>query len=263
MKFIKPFLTPWVSLVLAAAPALGQEVYISHCQSACPELSSPTNEVLVRHLYVASVSSETGLAEWLAYRVLPGTVGVASLLPREWQGEELLRSAAPATLPEGEGLSVEDIDLSEAQDREYRVNTLLVDHGQRGRLAPMTSFAGTPYWDELNKMGNLALLPAALRQGSWARLEQAINGLASRGEELYVVTGPLMGADGREEGFFKVVRRKDAEAAFLFDKDLPPHADYCQQLASREGLEEKLELSLFPGSLSSLIRSLAPELGCP
>lgn len=263
MKFIKLFLTPWVSLAFAGTPAQGQEVYISHCQSACPALSSPANEVLVRHLYAASLSMETGLAEWLAYRVLPGTVGVASLLPREWRTDELSQRAAPAGLTEGEGARLESIDLSEAQDREYRVINPRIDHGQLGRLAPMTSFAGTPYWEELNKMGNLALLPAALRQGSWSRLEQAINELAGRGEVMYVVAGPLTSANGRVEGFFKVVRRGDAEAVFSFASDLPPHADYCSQLGKLDELEDKLELSLFPGSLSPLTQSLAPELGCP
>ena len=87
-------------------------------------------------------------------------------------------------------------DLSDAQDRDYRVNEVVFTADGRGRLAPITSFADTPFWDELNNLSNMTTLPNDLRSGAWSRLEQAINELVAYKEELYVVSGPLYEVSG-------------------------------------------------------------------
>lgn len=261
MKYIKKFLIPWASaaLLVPIVPVTAETVHIAHCRGACPPAGGPDNEVVVRHLYAAAIDSGTGLAGWVAYRVLPGSVGVASLLPRNWEVDSLLRSSVPEELLEVEGPRLVQPDPGNAQDREYRVNEVLVNPEERGRLAPMSSFAGTPYWEELNKLSNMAPLPPALRLGSWARLEMAINELSARTGALYVVTGPLPGA---APGYFKVVVAADGLAAFEFSRDLPRHADFCAQASTLASIEARIGFALFPSAAPGAAATLQEDLGC-
>ena len=158
-------------------------------------------------------------------RILPGSVGVASLLPRRWNQESLLPKVQSVEVTSNlSGLY--QPDLSEAQDRDYRVNEFMFNAEDKGRLAPMTSFSGTPYWSELNYLSNMALLPSDLRLGSWSRLDQAVNELVRAVGQVYVVSGPLYDRTNElaiEEGvletpskYFKVVATPGAYAAFIF-----------------------------------------------
>lgn len=236
-------------LLFAAGANAAETVHVAHCAGQCPEAES-SREVVVHRLYAAAIDPQSGLAEWVAYRVLGGTVGVASLLPRNWQADALLDEVPRQDTGIVAATTFVQPDLSNAQDQEYRVNELIYPSVARGRLAPMTSFAGTPYWDELNYLSNMAPLPVDLRTGSWARLEQAINALARREGEVFVLTGPLLhvnDAIDTPRAYFKVVRRGDRIAAFVFAADLPPHADYCDQGSSVAQIETATGLILFPG----------------
>ncbi len=247
------FLTPWVScLVLLCMPGTqAQTVHIAHCLHSCPEAGA-ANDLVLRHLYAASIDPATGLAEWVAYRVLDGSVGIASLLPRYWLRDELL----PADIdgPQvSSGPRFFQPDLSDQPDRSYRINEIAFAIEDRGRLAPLTSYAGTPYWDELNRLSNMTPIPTPLRQGSWARLEQAINELAGRAGELYIVSGPIFqpssaGSDRVAPiAFFKLVATDAAHVAFRFPADLPIHASYCAQLSSLAQVEAEIGRRLLPG----------------
>lgn len=91
MRFTSSIFTRWAKLLPAIVIALtlshgshGQaaaRVHIAHCVEACPQ-AGETREVVVHHLYAAAIDPGSRLAEWVAYRVLGGTLGVASLLPR-------------------------------------------------------------------------------------------------------------------------------------------------------------------------------------
>lgn len=266
MRCMQRFLTLWVSL-LAIQSVQAQPVYISHCLRACPDVSHPETEVVVRHLYAAAIDPDSGLAEWVAYRVLPDSVGVASLLPRYWQADELV-STSSIEVEEGSGPALVQPDLSEAQDREYRINETSFDTGDQGRLAPMTSFAGTPYWDELNNLSNMSPLPQSLRLGSWSRLDQAINELTAQLGELYVVSGPVYSYSGTQSdslvpgSYFKLVSDGESVATFLFSNTLPVHAEYCDQLVSLSQVETQLDRQLLPGLRGLNQQSLQSVLGC-
>ena len=191
-----------------------------------------------------------GLAEWVAYRVLPDSVGVASLLERWWQQDELL-STQNGLVDSDSGVDFVQPDLSDAQDRDYRLNEIRLTSEDRGRLAPMTSFAGTPYWDELNYLSNMAPIPQGLRAGSWSRLDQAVNALVASTGSLYVVSGPLYAGSGLRSDlepshFFKLVSNGEWVAAFRFPVSAPIHADYCAYTSSLEQIERESGLALLP-----------------
>ena len=62
MQFTNKFSIQWVSvcLLLAAATISAQEINISHCLKSCPDVSRPTNEVSLHHVFAASVIPKPG-----------------------------------------------------------------------------------------------------------------------------------------------------------------------------------------------------------
>lgn len=266
---MRKYFIPWVSFCLLLPNWVNaQQVHISHCLKACPTVSKQDNEVALHHLYAASIVPQTGTVEWVAYRVLPDSVGVASLLPRYWLEDELLDAEVRLQISSPAANFVQP-DLSNAQDREYRISEVQLVSEDRGRLAPLTSFAGTPYWSELNLLSNMSTLPQPLRAGAWSGLDQAINELVQQGPTLYVVTGPITIGGGRDTvtegnraGFFKAISDGENVATFLFDARLPPHAHFCEQLSTLETVESAVSLALFPGIGTRQGAELVSQLGC-
>jgi hypothetical protein len=276
MKCISRFLTQWASLVAGLSlvgSCFAEQIHIAHCKDGCPasfsdSTSAVQSEIIVRHLYAASISS-SGLADWVAYRVLPETVGVASLLPRYWRLDELSRVADVLESEVGESTRIVQPDLSDSQDRDYRINEVTLLEEDRGRLVPMTSFAGTPYWDELNYLSNMTLLPTALRTGAWSRLDQVVNELAQVGASYHVISGPIYSAEQRDssgilvpELFFKVVAGADGLAAFGFPANVEPQASFCDYSLPLADLSLASGLSFFPNSNNLLPEDLIADLGC-
>ena len=119
MQFTHKFSIQWVSvcLLLAAATISAEEINISHCLKSCPDVSRPTNGVTLHHVFAAAVIPETGEVEWVAYRVLHESIGVASLLPRWREADRLLqRGQRGADLEQSPSFT--QPDLSTAQDSE-------------------------------------------------------------------------------------------------------------------------------------------------
>ena len=147
MKCIIRFLTPWVSFVALSQFSVmvhGQIVHVAHCMADCPSGAPPNNEVVVHQLYAASVNSDSGLADWVAYRILGESVGVASLLPRQWKQDQLLPDNAGNEPGDSQGPRLTQEAVITQSDRSYRINEYIFDPDDRGRLAPMTSFESTP-----------------------------------------------------------------------------------------------------------------------
>lgn len=276
MKCISKSFIRWASLLslLVAATVSAQTVHIAHCMAGCPAVSgsmiADDSELIVRQLYIASISAGSGLADWQAYRVLADSVGVASLLPRVWFEDPLLSEAAKVA---------EDIDglpqlvysvSSDAEERTYQTSEITLLSEDQGRLVPMTSFAGTPYWSELNFLSNMSPLPFELRVGSWSRLDQAINGLAAEIGEVYVVSGPIYG-DSPEKSdetsaipsaYFKVISTPQSLSAFIFESDVRQHINFCDQLSTLDEVEAATGLTLFPRRESAFADTLHAQLTC-
>ena len=282
MKCISRFYTQWGSLVAGlslAGLSFAEQIHIAHCKDGCPTslsdststLSGPSavqSEIIVRHLYAASISA-SGLADWVAYRVLPETVGVASLLPRYWRLDGLSRVADALESEVGESTRIVQPDLSNSQDRDYRINEVTLLEEDRGRLVPMTSFAGTPYWDELNYLSNMTLLPTELRTGAWSRLDQVVNELAQAGASYHVISGSIYSHELRDssgmlipELFFKVIAGADGLASFGFPAYVKPQASFCDFSLPLAELSSASGLSFFPNSNNLLPEDLIVDLGC-
>lgn len=249
-------------------------VLIAHCvQGLCPTWrgDDAADEIVVRQLFAAQIdsASEAQLPRWVAYRLVDQGVGVASLLPREWRADELVSAARVTELAADASARLLQPDLSDSQDRDYRSNEVTLLAAEQGRLAPMTGFSGTPFWDELNLLSNRARLPSALRLGAWSRLDQALNEFVARQADstdgemptVYVVSGPIPADSEEEAGFFKVAVFEGAVAAYAFPASTESHADFCRFEVDRASIEDRTALTFFDEK-SALRGGLAGALGC-
>jgi|TARA_B100000315_G_C14508815_1_gene555963 hypothetical protein len=269
-------LAVWLFAGIMVPSAQAQDVAVTHCQGVCPQyqsnLAARRADVVIHHLYAAGLNGYTGLADWVAYQLTGEAVGVASLLPRQWQLDELIEfSPAWGSLELGnQGLTLAEISASNNLYAGMSAPTLAQEYS--ARLAPMTSFANTPYWPDLNKLSNMVIMPSSLRLGAWLQLEQALNRLARSKDTLHVVTGPLfliteplstsVSAMQKPVAFFKVVVDRSYYAVFVFSAELQPHDSFCDQTAVLDQLERMSSLTLFPGRKLKQSNQLLAELGC-
>lgn len=276
MTYIGKYFIRWASLfsLLVATIANAQTVHISHCMAGCPvvadSIAIENSELIVRQLYVASINARSGLADWQAYRVLADSVGVASLLPRVWFEDPLVLGGATQIEVIDSTPQIEQEVPIDAEERSYQLGGINLFSEDQGRLVPMSSFAGTPYWSELNFLSNMAALPFKLRAGSWSRLDQAINALADKIGEVYVVSGPIYRERGEEmsesaakpSAYFKVISTPDSLSAFIFDSDVRQHVSFCDQVSTLDLIEDATGLTLFPQRVNGITDTLHAQLTC-
>lgn len=276
MTYISKFFIRWASLfsLLVATIANAQTVHISHCLAGCPvvaeSMAIENSELIVRQLYVASINARSGLANWQAYRVLADSVGVASLLPRVWFEDSLVsRGATQLEVIDSAKLIEEDVPI-DAEERSYQLGGINLLSEDQGRLVPMSSFAGTPYWSELNFLSNMAALPFELRAGSWSRLDQAINELVDKIGEVYVISGPIYSGHEKEmiesavkpSAYFKVISTPESLSAFIFDRNVRQHVSFCDQVSTLELIEAATGLTFFPQRENAITVTLHAQLTC-
>lgn len=267
-----------LNLVLGILPVLAQaqNIAISHCNGTCPtyesNLAATRANVVVHKLYAAGLNGDSGLADWVAYHLSEEAVGVASLLPRFWQPDHLIKSIGS---PEIIKLISPDTVLAEISSsiNPYGQAEPVRDKDERVRLAPMSSFANTPFWPELNNLSNMLPMPGPLRLGAWLRLEQALNELVARQEDLFVIAGPLFlitqplstsnsSASLNPAAYFKIVVGEGGTATFVFPEGLAQHENFCDQLGRLDQLEGMSGLEFFPGRDLTESTQLIADLGC-
>ena len=222
----------------AFSAAYGAELHSFHCIGSCPEGASENNDIVVREIYTLSSNDITRMADWVAYRITPESIGKSE--GRLW--------AADPTLEAEERLKPSD----------YRgaPRTLRID---RGHQAPLASFAGTPHAADTNFLSNITPTSAALNQGPWVKLENAERTLVqSSSAPLYVLTGPLFERLMRPlpngpqmhrvpSGYWKIVASPDGRATgFIMDQALLRDADYCEQRVHIIEIEQSGRLGIFP-----------------
>ena len=241
-----------VALLFVPAVADAQNVRTSLCLFGCPEGAPATNHLIVRPIYALSYNTQNRVADWVSYRVTRGAIGIASRLSREPKLDEFgLDTLANEDFLEAEG------DLV------------------RSSWVPLVSFAGTPYWDDVNFLSNQVARSSKLNQGAWYGLEWAIRNLANRDEQIFVITGPIFHADGPAltlntvtshrvpDAFFKIVANARGEGSvFVFDQTAPVHLHHCEQLSTIDEVERLTGLVFFPEVADFMLQPLESKLGC-
>ena len=254
---------PWalamaMCLVAAGPPAPAvaseAELHTFHCLHGCPIGAPGIDDIVVREIYTLASNDLTKMADWVAYRVTPDSIGPSG--ERKWTADPWL-----------------DVDETlEPADYDGASGALGVD---RGHQAPLAGQSGTPFAADTNVLSNITPQGAALNQGAWQRLEARENDLArSANVAVYVLTGPLFerilpplpGADERHRvpsGYWKVVATQDGRmAAFIMDTAAARSLDHCAARVALEEVELRSRLGLFPRLAARSFRDLSPDLGC-
>lgn len=240
-----------------AAPATAShaELHTFHCLHGCPIGAPGIDDIIVREIYTLASNDLTKMADWVAYRVTPSSIGPSG--ERKWAADPWL--AAEETL--------------EPKDYDGASQALGVD---RGHQAPLAGQSGTPFAADTNMLSNITPQGSALNQGAWQRLEAQENNLAQATNiAVYVLTGPLFerivpalpGADERHRlpsAYWKVIVTQDGRmAAFIMDTDASRTFGHCDARVTLDDIESRSRLALFPRLAIRSFRDLSPELGCP
>lgn len=237
-----------------SAGADNANLHTFHCLHGCPVGAPANDDLIVREIYTLASNPLTKLADWVAYRVTPETIGPSQ--ERNWAADPAL--ASDETL---------DPDAYDGASAALRVD--------RGHQAPLAAFSGTPFWADTNVLSNITPQASALNQGPWQRLEARENKLATSTRiAVYVLTGPLFerlmaplpagpALHRVPSGYWKVLATSDGRlTAFLFDQHTPRGADYCAMRASLDEVVLRTRLALFPGPGTPMWRPLDSDLGC-
>lgn len=252
----------WLQIVAAAtclatasvACASEAELHTFHCLNGCPIGAPAIDDVIVREIYTLASNDLTKMADWVAYRVTPASIGPSG--DRKW--------AADPWLDAGERFGPDDYDNAW---RELGVD--------RGHQAPLAGQSGTPFAADTNLLSNITPQGAALNQGPWQRLEAQENELAqSQNIAVYVLTGPLFervvaplpSTTKRHRipsAYWKVIATQDGRmAAFIMDTDAPRTLDYCEARVKLDDVELRSRLAFFPRLETRSFRELSKDLRC-
>lgn len=230
------------------------ELHTFHCLHGCPVGAPAIDDIVVREIYTLASNDLTKMADWVAYRVTPETIGPSGA--RKWSSDPWLSL--------DETLEPDDYDGAPA--------ALSID---RGHQAPLAAFSGTPFASDTNILSNITPQGTALNQAPWQRLEARENELA-RAENIgvYILTGPLFErimpamphADERHRvpsGYWKVIATADGRmAAFIMDTAAPRSLDPCAARVTLEEIELRSRLALFPRLTMRVFTDLSPAMGC-
>jgi len=242
-----------VLLMATMSQSQAAELRIAHCLHGCPAGSSAENHLILRPIYALSYNTHNKVADWVAYRLTSGSIGIASRLSRV----ALVDDFVEETLSAADFINAEAAGLTRAQ------------------FVPLVNFASTPYWSEVNYLTNAVARGRNLSQGAWYGLEWSIRNWVNRENEVYVLTGPIFretpGVASLEtqtqhrvpDAFFKIVVTTDNRAtAFIFDQALPVHVHHCDNRASIDEIEKATGLEFFPENPRLVLGSLDTSLGC-
>lgn len=245
-----------VASVVMCSPTLAKdgELHTFHCLHGWPLGAPGTNDTVVREIYTLSSNDLTKMADWVAYRITPESIGTSE--GRDWQADPSL---------------ADDETLTESSYKDAPAAL----HIDRGHQAPLASFSGTPLADQTNILSNITPQASALNQGAWVRLETRERALAQTSKAaVYVYTGPLFerpmkplprGGEMHRvpSGYWKVVATTNGRmSAFIFDQNTPRRASHCDGRTTLLEVQLRSRLTLFPMAPPTPIRSLDVDLGC-
>lgn len=255
MKDWKLTLAAAIAALSSSATAMADgELHTFHCLFGCPLGAPATNDTVVREIYTLSSNDLTKLADWVAYRVTPDTIGAST--GRAWVRDPSLAIE--------ETLTPKDYDGASA-----------ALHVDRGHQAPLASFSGTPFAKATNILSNITPQSSALNQGAWVAIESQERALAQRrNTAVYVLTGPLFERMMRPlpavkelhrvpSGYWKVVALEDGRlTAFVFEQSAGRRDDPCAARVTLDEVRLRSRLLVLPMATGLPTATLDVELGC-
>lgn len=241
------------AIVFLGWPALALDIRNSHCFAGCPTSIVQGNSLIIRPAYTLSYNPENKVADWAAYVVSIGSIGIASNLTRTPVPDNYLSD----TLTPG--------DFASETSAAFLY----------GQLVPLLNFAGTPFWQDTNYSSNGIPISKSLNTGAWYGLDWAIRNLVNRVGQVFVIAGPIYFETPQvasletnkqhrvPDAYFKVVVSEAGETSvFILGQQVPVHTHHCNLLSSLEEVEGLTGLTLFPKLNQVSQNNLDAALGC-
>lgn len=212
-----------------------------HCLKGCPVGAPDSNDLIKRPIYVLSNNSKYKFADWVAYKVEDSNFGPTKT-----------RNFKPDP----------DIDPSRTLvEKDYRGAHAQFKY-QKGHLAPLASFDGSPHWAQTNYLSNIAPQKAKLNNGQWKVLEAKIRKYTEEWwVPVYVITGTLYEkampalpnasqTHRVPSGFWKVIATEEEgqiwATAFIFKQSGTTWPKYCDLWVTIDEIEQRTGLDFFP-----------------
>ena len=265
-----------VSAIALAGSVHAQDIAVTHCDGSCPQyqssLAATRANVVIHHVYAAGINGDTGLADWVSYRLTDEAIGVASLLPRVWQPDRLMEYSGIDDVLEISSSGLRLAEIAVSNNPYAGIGEPPEENDESARLAPITSFANTPYWSDLNNVTNMVPMPKSLRLGPWLHLEQSLNGLVAKTKELQVISGPLFLIGNlsttptataiEPAAYYKIVADENELVTFVFPKELGQFDSFCGQTTDLEQLQGMVSINFFPDRKMVHSERLLSNLNC-
>lgn len=210
-------------------------------QNFCPKNQSK-NRLIDHHIFLLSLNPSTKFADWVAYRVERKNMHGKNK-KRLWKADPKVPRSI-AILPS---------DYKGANKR-YQYD--------RGHQAPLASFTNNRFWMRANYLSNITPQKAALNQGAWKHLENAVRKLSEK-KRVYVVTGTMY--DGKRmpklphahlqhqvpTGYWKLIvytgtdQKTACVSAFVLGQSTPRQANFCRHKTTLSSLQKRLGQRFF------------------
>ena len=230
----------WIVLCLLL-PGMVSALDSVHCLKGCPDGSPPGNTTLQRPIYVISHNRTTKLPDWVAYKVDEANFGPTRT--RSYTNDP--------DLPTSDYLKKTD----------YTGANAALGY-EKGHLAPLASFAGSPHWKMTNHYSNLTPQHEDLNGGPWKHLEEAIREYTrTYGYPVYVVSGTLYEAPMDPlpnttkphqvpSGFYKVIATLEEgqvwATGFVMHQTSTDYSSYCDYWEPIDKIEQRTGLNFMP-----------------
>ncbi|MBL4604240.1 MAG: DNA/RNA non-specific endonuclease [Flavobacteriaceae bacterium] len=219
------------------------EIHNKHFLYGYPYGTPKTNDLIIRDIYALSNNDDTKFADWLAYKLTTKEVVGGTSISRRWKKDPWL--------DKNETLEPRPDDYKDAN------KVLKTD---RGHQAPLASFKNSADAFETNYLSNITPQKADLNQGAWVRLETSVRNLVKKGNEVYVMTGPLYErempplpkankAHKVPSGYWKIVCTESDGvinvSAFIFEQETPRRDKVLDHLVTIDEVEKRSKLDFF------------------
>ena len=239
-------------LICGSITVFAHEIRSKHLPFGLPTGTDDTNDLVFRSCYVLSSNDATKFADWVAYRLSLTEVGGEVALDRNFKPDPLIDPAE----------TIEDAD--------YRGANAAFGY-QRGHLAPLASFKGTPYASEVNLLSNITPQKVGLNNGPWRDLEDRVRALTIEHCEVFVMCGTLYDVDSEllpeadedhdvPGAFWKVVIADPKGeplkvAAFIMNQTATTADDFEDTQTTISEVQARSGFVLFPKMNAALIDS--------
>lgn len=165
-----------VFILLVSWTALSQMVYSKHWPVELPLKNLKEYPFISHHLFTFQFDPNKKFPVFIAYHLSPQIVWGSLKAKRDYKLDPFVK----------DGLSYSDYKGASNCDKKGRSFGY-----DKGHLAPLGSFKASVYAYEAQYMSNIVPQKGNLNQGPWRRFEEKVRDFVRKGNEIYILTGPL------------------------------------------------------------------------